>query len=86
MPKCGVCPLPKDAKPTTVGGYQYGQAVRAAWDISSKGRVIVRKGVHGTVIQPSRNQPANRVNVRFAERVDGSLRAVNVLPQEIQPL
>jgi len=69
-----------------LGGLRKSQAIRARRDILVQGKVMVVQGMKGTVEGPSHRHPLERVNVLFAQRRDGKLRTINVLPDEIEPV
>jgi len=66
------------------GGYERGDAVAATKDLCVGGHVVVRSGVHGTVVGPSGQDPAGRITVAFAWREDGKTNNLNVVPSEIR--
>lgn len=66
------------------GGFEKGDYVVAANNMSVNGEIIVKKGTRGQVRGPSETDPENRVSVAFEKREMAGYAQINVVHFEIK--
>jgi len=58
--------------------------VKANFDITIRGNIVVLKDTAGTIVGPAESDPIMRIAVDFVTRQDGGVAVLNVVPREIR--